>query len=49
MIDYAIVMSIYEKLMELIGKENLIEEAKKANKYIETIMPDRHNVVDSFL
>lgn len=48
-IDVSIVMAIYEKLLELIGKDNFVEEAKKANKLIESIMPDRHNAVDSFL
>ena len=48
-IDVSIVMAVYEKLLELIGKDNFVEEVKKASKLFESIMSDRRNVVDSFL
>ena len=48
-IDVSIVMAVYEKLLDLIGKDNFVEEVKKANKLFDSIMPDRHNAVDSFL
>lgn len=48
-IDVSIVMAVYEKLLELIGKDNFVEEVKKASKLFESIMSDRRNAVDSFL
>ena len=48
-IDYAIVMAIYEKSIKLIGKDNLVYEAKKMRRLVESIMPDRHNFIESFL
>lgn len=48
-IDYAIVMAIYEKSIKLIGKDNLVYEAKKMRRIVESIMPDRHSLLESFL
>lgn len=48
-IDVSIVIAVYEKLLDLIGRDNFVEEVKKANKLFDSIMPDRHNAVDSFL
>lgn len=48
-IDYAIVMAIYEKSIKLIRKDNLIYEAKKMRRIVESIMPDRHSLLESFL
>lgn len=48
-IDYAIVMAIYEKSIKLIRKDNLVYEAKKMRRIVESIMPDRHSLLESFL
>ncbi len=48
-IDYAIVMAIYEKSIKLIGKDNLVYETKKMRRIVESIMPDRHSLLESFL
>ena len=48
-IDYAIVMAIYEKSIKLIGKDNLVYEAKKMRRIVESIMSDRHSLLESFL
>lgn len=45
----AVVMAIYEKLMELIGTDNMISEVENAKKLIETIMPSRHAAAISFI
>lgn len=48
-IDYAVVMAIYEKSIELLEKDNLAYEAKKMRRIVESIMPDRHSLLESFL
>lgn len=48
-IDYAVVMAIYEKSIELLEKDNLVYEAKKMRRIVESIMPDRHSLLESFL
>lgn len=48
-IDYAVVMAIYEKSIKLIGKDNLVYEAKKMRRIVESIMSDRHSLLESFL
>lgn len=48
-IDYAVVMAIYEKSIELLEKDNLGYEAKKMRRIVESIMPDRHSLLESFL
>lgn len=48
-IDYAIVMAIYEKSIKLIRKDNLVYEAKKMRRIVESIMQDRHSLLESFL
>jgi hypothetical protein len=48
-IDYAVVMAIYEKSIKLIGKDNLVYEAKKMRRIVESIMLDRHSLLESFL
>lgn len=41
-IYYAVVMAIYEKLMELMGTDDMILEVENAKRLIESIMPSRH-------
>ena len=48
-IYYAVVMAIYEKLMELLGTDDIISEVEKAKKLIETIMPSRHAATINFI
>lgn len=48
-IDYAVVMAIYEKSIKLLEKDNLAYEAKKMRRIVESIMPDRHSLLESFL
>lgn len=45
----AVVMAIYEKLMELMGTDNMISEVENAKKLIETIMPSRHAAAINFI
>ena len=48
-IYYAVVMAIYEKLMELIGTDDMISEAENAKRLIESIMPSRHAATIKFI
>lgn len=48
-INYAVVMAIYEKLMELIGTDDMIPEVENAKRLIESTMPSRHATTIKFL
>lgn len=48
-IYYAVVMAIYEKLMELIGTNDMIPAVENAKRLIESIMPSRHAATIKFI
>lgn len=48
-VAYAVVMAIYNKIMELVGTDKVVIEAEKAQKLIESIMPKRHEIAVDFI
>lgn len=44
-VEYAVAMTIYNKIIKLKGTENMIKEANNARKLIRAIMQERHTVV----
>lgn len=48
-VAYAVVMAIYNKIMELVGTDKVVVEAEKAQKLIESIMPKRHAMAVDFI
>ena len=48
-VEYAVVMTIYNKIIELKGIENMIKEACNARKIIRAIMEERHTTAVEFI
>lgn len=48
-VEYAVVMTIYNKIIELKGIENMIKEACNARKIIRAIMEERHATAVEFI
>lgn len=48
-VAYAVVMAIYNKIMELAGTDKVVVEAEKAQKLIGSLMPERHAMAINFI
>lgn len=48
-VAYAIVLAIYDKLLSLLGTDQLFYEAEMAGKLIESYMPERHAMAIDFI